>query len=222
VRRALSLAIDRQAIAGSVLQGSRAPATALTPPGTGGYTARATVPANIAEAKKLLAAAGFEGGAGLPVVEFQTRNDEIMPRVAEALQAMWRRDLGLRVTISQLEQKSWIQNQQAGNYSISTAAWTADFPDPVTFLGMFTANSAYNWTGWNHPEYEKLMESAATMADSKQRYELFQRAEELLLNEAPVAPLYYGAQTYLIDSAVRGWEPAPLVFRRFQIVGLKE
>jgi oligopeptide transport system substrate-binding protein len=92
----------------------------------------------------------------------------------------------------------------------------------VTFLGMFTANSAYNWTGWNHPEYEKLMETAAETADAKQRYETFQQAEALLLNEAPVSPLFYGAQTYLIHSAVKGWEPAPLVFRRYQVVELRE
>jgi oligopeptide transport system substrate-binding protein len=220
VRRALSLAIDRRALAESVLQRSRAPAFAITPPGTGGYSARAAVTLKIDEAKKLLAAAGFAEGQGLPVMDIQARNDEIMPRVAEALQAMWQRELGLRTTISQVEQKTWIQNQQTLNYGISTAAWTADFPDPVTFLGMFTANSAYNWTGWNHARYEKLMAAAAAQVDPKQRYETFQEAETLLLDEAPVAPLFYGAQTYLIHPAVKGWEPAPLVFRRFQIVEL--
>jgi oligopeptide transport system substrate-binding protein len=221
VRRALSLAIDRAALARSVLQASRAPATAFTPPDTGGYAARASVPTDFDAARRLLTAAGFDGGRGLPVIDLQVRNDEIMPRVAEALQAMWQRELGLRTTISQVEQKTWIQNQQTSNYGISTAAWTADFPDPVTFLGMFTANSAYNWTGWNHPEYEMLMETAAKTADAQQRFELFQRAEALLLNEAPVSPLYHGAQTYLIHPAVKGWEPAPLVFRRFQLLELQ-
>lgn len=221
VRRALSLAIDRTAIAASVLQGSRAPATAITPPGTGGYTARAAARTNIEEARQLLAAAGFPQGRGLPVIDLQARNDEIMPRVAEALQAMWQRELGFKVTISQVEQKTWVQNMQTGNYRISTSAWTADFPDPVTFLGMFTKNSAYNWTGWTHADYERLLDTAATTADATQRYELFQQAEALLLEESPVTPLYFGAQTYLLHSAVRGWDPAPLIFRRFQIVELK-
>src|SRR5690606_1082314 len=125
VRRALSLAIDRTALARSVLQGSREPAMAMTPPGTGGYTARAAVPTNLEEARSLLAAAGFAGGQNLPVFELSARNDEIMPRVGEALQAMWQRDLGVRTTISQVEQKTWIQNQQTGTYDISTSAWTA-------------------------------------------------------------------------------------------------
>lgn len=221
VRRALSLAIDRDAIARSVLQGSRAPAVAITPPGTGGYTARAAVRTDVAEAKRLLAAAGFPNGQGLPAIDIQCRNDEIMPRLAEALQAMWQRELGLRTTISQLEQKTWIQNQQTLNYGISTAAWTADFPDPVTFLGLFTPNSAYNWTGWKHADYEKLMDTAAATVDAKARYEVLQRAETLLLEEAPVVPVFVGAQTYLIHPAVKGWEPAPLIFRRFQLVDLK-
>jgi oligopeptide transport system substrate-binding protein len=221
VRRALSLAIDRAALAASVLQGSREPANAFTPPGTGGYTARLGIGHDVAEARRLLAAAGFPEGKGFPAIDIQCRNDEIMPRLAEALQAMWQRELGVRLTISQLEQKTWIQNQQNLNYGISTAAWTADFPDPVTFLGMFTANSAYNWTGWKSPGYEKFMDTAAATADPRARYEVLQQAEALLLNEAPVAPIHFGAQTYLIHPAVKGWEPAPLVFRRFQIVELR-
>jgi oligopeptide transport system substrate-binding protein len=86
---------------------------------------------------------------------------------------------------------------------------------------MFTANSAYNWTGWKQENYEKLMDTAAGTADAKERYEVLQRAEELLLNESPVAPVFVGAQTYLIHPAVKGWVPAPLVFRRFQLVTLE-
>jgi oligopeptide transport system substrate-binding protein len=222
VRRALSLAIDRSALAKSVLQGSREPAPAFTPPGTCGYTARAAVPHDVAESKRLLTAAGYPDGKGFPAIDIQCRNDELMPRLAEALQAMWQRELGVRMTISQLEQKTWIQNQQSLNYGISTAAWTADFPDPVTFLGMFTANSAYNWTGWKNPGYEKLMDTAAATADPQARYELLQQAEALLLTEAPVAPIHFGAQTYLIHPAVKGWDPAPLVFRRLQVVELRK
>jgi oligopeptide transport system substrate-binding protein len=221
VRRALALAIDRAALAAGVLQGSRAPAAALTPPQTGGYTARAAAGHDVAEARRLLAAAGFPGGKDFPVIDIQCRNDEIMPRLAEALQAMWQRELGIRTTISQLEQKTWIQNQQNLNYGISTAAWTADFPDPVTFLGLFTGNSAYNWTGWKNAAYEQLMDRAGGTGDAARRYELLQQAEALLLQEAPVAPLCCGAQTYLIHPAVKGWAPAPLVFRRFQLVKLQ-
>ena len=146
------------------------------------------------------------------------RSDEIHQRLAEALQAIWLRELGVRVSIAQVEQKTWIQNQQTLNYGISTAAWTADFPDPVTFLGLFAANGTYNWTGWASPEFDALLQQAAASLDSAPRTELFQQAERRLLEEAPVAPLFFGAQTYLIDPAVRGWEPSLLIFRRYQLV----
>jgi oligopeptide transport system substrate-binding protein len=222
VRRALSLAIDRDQLARSVLQGSRAPARNLTPPHTGPYEAKASVPTDLATARRLLAEAGFPEGRGLPVLELQCRNDEIMPRLAEALQAIWQRDLGVRTTITQLEQKTWIQNQQSLNYTVTTAAWTADFPDPVTFLGLFAAGSAYNWTGWSDATFDQLMREAAGNVPPATRLELFQRAEAQLLESAPIAPLDFGAQTYLIDPAVKGWTPAPLVFRRFQNIELRE
>lgn len=222
VRRALSLALDRDTLARTVLQASRLPAHSLTPPGTGGYTARAAVGIDLATARQLLTDAGFPEGTGLPAIELQVRNDELMPRLAEAMQATWQRELGVRTTITQTEQKVWIQNQQTLAYTISTASWTADFPDPVTFLGLFTSESSYNWTGWKNPAYDKLLTAATATPDPRQRYELFQQAEQLLLEEAPITPLHFGAQTYLLHPAVQGWVPSPLVFRRYQKIALQQ
>ncbi len=221
VRRAFSLAIERDTLARTVLQGSRAPAHAMTPPGTGGYTAKASVPTDVARAKQLLAEAGFPDGRGFPPIDFQVLNNEIHPKLAEALQAAWQRDLGVRVAITPMEQKIWVQNQQTLNYTLTTSAWTGDFPDPVTFLGLFTSDSSYNWTGWKSANYDALLAKAAATLDGARRYEIFQQAETLLLDEAPVAPVFFGAQTYLLHPAVNGWPPAPLVFRRFQLVELK-
>lgn len=221
VRRALSLAIDRDTLSRTVLQASRPAAHAMTPPGTGGYTAKASVPTDVARAKQLLAEAGFPAGRGFPAVDLQVLNNEIHPKLAEALQAAWQRDLGIRISIAPVEQKIWVQNQQTLNYTLTTSAWTGDFPDPVTFLGLFTGDSSYNWTGWKNAKYDELLARAATTLDPAQRYEIFQQAETLLLDEAPVAPVFFGAQTYLLSPAVKGWPPAPLVFRRFQLVELK-
>lgn len=222
VRRALSLAIDRKLLAQSVLQSSRLPAASLTPPHTGGYEAPAIVQADPAAARALLAEAGFAGGAGFPSVELMVRNDEIMPRLAEAIQAMWRTELGIEATITQVEQKTWIQNQQTLNYTVCLSAWTADFPDPLSFLELFLPQGAYNWTGWNNEGYQRrlAMAAAATPGATRVRYAVLRDAEALLLREAPVAPLYFGAQTYLLHPAVKGWAPSPLAFRRFQRVSL--
>jgi oligopeptide transport system substrate-binding protein len=221
VRRALSLAIDRDILARTVLQGSRQPARSLTPPGTGGYLARAVASTDFAAARQLLADAGYPGGHGLPSFEIQTRNDDLNPRLAEAMQAMWLRELGVRTAIAPTEQKIWIQNQKALSYALTIAAWTADFPDPVTFLGLFTSDSAYNWTGWASAEFDGLLVRAAGALDPAQRYELFQQAEKLLLESAPIAPVHFGAQTYLLHPAVKGWVPSLLVFRRYQYLSLQ-
>lgn len=220
VRRALSLALNRDLFADTVLQGSRQAAHTLTPPHTGGYVLPEGIHADFDAARQLLIEAGHGGGEGLPTIDIMVRNDEIMPRLAEAIQAMWRRELGIHTTITQVEQKTWVQNQQTLNYDVAISAWTADFPDPVTFLGLFTGDSSYNWTGWNDAVYNGLLAQAATTPDPDRRYGILRQAETRLLQESPVTPLFFGAQTYLINPAVKGWAPAPLVFRRFQLVHL--
>ena len=85
------------------------------------------------------------------------RNDEVQPPVMEAIQAMWSRELGIHVTLATLEQKTWLQNQQTLNYSISTAGWAGDFLDPVTFLDLFVTGGGNNWTGWGDGAYDTLI-----------------------------------------------------------------
>jgi oligopeptide transport system substrate-binding protein len=221
VRRALSLAIDRESIARNLLHGSRAPAEHFVPPQTAGYESRARMTRNLAEARRLLTEAGYPGGQGLPVFELQVRNDEIQPKMVEAVQDMWQRDLGVHISIAQLEQKVSIQNQTTLNYTIGSNGWVADFADPVTFLDLFVSGGGNNWTGWGHPAYDQLIAAAAKTIDPGQRYELFQQAEALLLEQAPVIPLVFGARNYLIDPSVHGWEPAPLGMYQYKKIYLQ-
>ncbi|HVU31984.1 MAG TPA: peptide ABC transporter substrate-binding protein [Opitutaceae bacterium] len=220
VRRAFALAIDRDAIARTALGGSRPPAYSATPPGTGGYTAQARVDENIAEARRLLAAAGHAGGAGIGRLTLQVRNDELQPTAAEALQAMWQKALGVRIEINPVEQKIWLQNQRTLNYALSTFSWIGDYPDPLTFLGLFTSTNGNNWTGWSDPRYDGLIDRASVMNERAPRLALYQQAEAMLLDASPVTPLFHGAQTYLIDPAVKKWAPALLGSRRYQLVHL--
>ncbi|HEX2861725.1 MAG TPA: peptide ABC transporter substrate-binding protein, partial [Lacunisphaera sp.] len=192
VRRALSLAVDRAAIATSVLRGAGTAAPSLTPPDCAGYTARARVPTDFDAARRLLADAGFPGGAGLPALDLQVRNDEHQPRVAEVLQAQWKKELGVTLTITPLEQKTWVQNQQSLDYTLSGAGWIGDFVDPVTFLDLFVSGGGNNWTGWANPAYDQLIRQAAATPNPAARHELFQRAEAVLLEQAPVAPVFFG------------------------------
>lgn len=220
VRRAFSLAIDREAITEKALRGGETAAYSFTPANLAGYTATANVPTDRHEARRLLAEAGYPNGQNLPEIPLQVRNDSVQPRMAEVLQAQWRAELGANITISQLEQKTWVQNQQRLDYTLSSGGWIGDFVDPVTFLSLFLSTSGNNWTGWNNSEYDAILARAETQTKTESRYASFQQAETLLLGEAPVAPVFFGVRSYLIHPAVRGWEPSLLGQHQYKKVYL--
>lgn len=222
VRRALSLAIDREAISRSVLNGAWPAARSFTPPDSGGYTSRAQIADDFAAARRLLAEAGHPDGRGLPVIPVQVLNDTNQPRIMEAIQEMWQRELGVRISIEPYEQKTLLQNQQALAHTLAILQWNADFADPVTFLALLTTTNGNNWTGWSNQDYDHLIDEAANTANPQARFELFQQAEALMLAAAPVAPLIFKAKTYLLHPAVKNWEPAPLGLHRYQLIRLEK
>ncbi len=220
VRRAFSLAIDRVAISSKALQGATLPAESLTPPNCGGYTARAHVPTDFAAARQLLAEAGFPGGRGIPSVPLQVLNDSRQTRAAEALQAIWLRELGVHITIEPSEQKMWLENQKSMLHTLGFLGWFADYPDPYTFLNLLVTGNGNNWSGWSNPVYDSLIAKAQQTLDPQARFELFQQAEALALEQSPVAPILINTQTYLVSPAVKNWQPAPLLTRRYQVLQL--
>lgn len=221
VRRALARAIDREAIAGNLLYGSRLPAHHFTPPATAGYTARARVPTDFDAARALLAEAGFPGGRGFPRLDIQMNTDAVNSKVLEAIQAMWRRELGIEITLSNADFRVYLDNMRTLSYDLSRARWVGDYNDPNTYLDMFVTNGGNNQTGWSNAEYDRLIAEAGRTADPAARFELFQRAEALLLDEAPVAPVFFGARTYLIHPSVQGWVPSLLGIHRYQTIRLQ-
>ena len=221
VRRALALGLDRAAIAATVFNGARAPARTLVPPNCGGYTVPAGQREDFAAARALLAEAGFPGGKGFPVLPLLVRNDAAMPKVAEVIQAMWQRELGVRITIEPSEQKNWIETQNTLRHTIAIRGWTADFPDPTNFLDPFRGGVAINSSGWARPEFDRLLDQASAALDPAARVALLREAETLLLDDAGLAPLYHSARTYLIHPAVKNWEPAPMGIHRYQLIELR-
>ncbi len=220
LRYALSLGIDRTAIARDVLMGAYEPAHAYTPPDCGGYTPRASVPDDFAEARRLLAEAGYPGGRGLPRFDILSYDTDVSVRVLEAIQSMWANQLGIHVTVSRLEQRTLFADQKSGDYSIAFSAWIADYDDPTTFLNTMVTGGGNNWAKWSDPAYDRLINEAANTADNHRRLELFQQAEAILLKQAPLIPLFYGKQTHLLKPWVRNWHASLLGFVRFQDVWL--
>ncbi len=220
IRRALSLAIDREAIARDVLYQSRTVAYALTPLHTGGYSPEPEAVTDILLAKQLLKEAGYPEGKGFPVLELQMNTDAINTKIFEAVQEMWRHTLGIKINLANLDFRIWLDNQRTLSYQISRSRWVGDFDDPSTYIDLFLSDSGNNRTGWVDPQFDLLDKKANETLDPKTRFSLLQEAESRLLKEAPIAPIFYGTKTYLISPAVHNWESSLLGIHRYQFVDL--
>lgn len=210
VRRALSAAIDRETLTRKLLAGGQKPAATLVPPGLPAYTPPPRPIYDLAEARRLLADAGFPGGRGLPALEILHNSSASRRLICEAIQEMWRRDLGIDVKLSNQEPKVMFAARRSGDYQIILSDWIGDYFDPTTFLDLWRAKSQNNHTGWTDPAYDAVLDGAAAASDSAARASGLQRAETLLLDAAPIAPLYYNTHVYLLQPSVKGWRPNAL------------
>jgi oligopeptide transport system substrate-binding protein len=222
IRRALSLAIDRESIARKILPGGRQPATTFVSPLLLGYTPPARRGYDLPAARQLLAAAGHAGGAGLPPIEILYNNSDILRPVAEAIQQQWRRDLGLDIRLVNQEFKVVFASRRTGDYQILLGSWTADYLDATTFLDMWRSDSGNNHTGWADPAYDALSDRANTIADPAARAAVLAEAEALMLEAAPIVPIYFNTHVYLLHPSVKGWQPTPMDHSDYRYVWLEK
>lgn len=207
VRQALAMAIDRRAITETITRGGEMPAFCLTPPDTAGYTAQARVREDIPAARRLLAEAGYPGGRGFPSVELLFNTLQSHKAVAEALQEMWKKNLHINVRLHNEEWKVYLDTMQHTNYALGRAGWIGDYVDPSTFLDIFTTLSGNNETGWSNPQYDNLCQAASNTGDQAKRFDDFQKAEAILLDQMPIIPIYFYTMPRFIRPSVKGWWP---------------
>ena len=222
VRRALALAVDRDAIVSKILRGGQSPAHAFTPPTTAGYTPSAQIPTDFAAARALLVEAGYPEGKGAPPVELMFNTSESHRAVAEAVQEMWRRELGLDVRLTNQENTSLRAARRGGQFEVLRSVWIGDYEDPLSFLSIWAADSGNNYTGWKNPLYDQLLFEAARTVDATARNALFQKAESILLDDAPLIPIYHYNHVFLIQPSVKGWYPNHLDHHPYKYVYLEQ
>lgn len=210
VRRALNLAIDRVSITRDVLKGSREPWGRVTPAGYPGYEGAAQVVYDPARAREELAKAGFPGGKGFPKLNILFNTSEDHRRIAETIQAMWKRDLGINVELSNQDWGSYLQATTSLQYDVARRAWIGDYLDPNSFLQMLTSGDGNNRSGWSDPEYDALIKQAARTLDPAERFKVLQQAETLAVEAAPFLSIYHYSTIELVKPWVRGLYPTAL------------
>lgn len=221
IRRALALAVDAQEVSRALHAGHR-PAHRLVPPYIPGYPELSedsgTGAYDPAAARGLLSRAGYpvttsrEGGArivharGFPILTFLYNTQATNRLVAAVLQNQWKQHLGIEVRLEARDWTSYLDALDRGEFDIARASWIGDYLDPQTFLDPWVSGGGLNHTGWSSPRYDDLVLAAEQEPDPWARLTLFSQAEALLLEEAPILPLFWYSWTSLRQPAVKGWE----------------
>ena len=221
VRMALSLAIDREAIVTRISKGEEPVAFSFVPTDTAGYTSEHKLVGDVAAAKQLLAEAGYPDGAGMPPVEILFNSSENHKLIAEAIQQMWKDNLNVSVTLTNQEWGVYLSSLTQLNYGIARSAWYADVLDPINFLECFESDSGNNRTGWTNAQYDSLIDQARATVDPAERLAVLQKAEQVLLDESPIAPIYFYTKKFLMSPDVKNVHRNRLAYYNYKFVSVE-
>lgn len=227
IRKAFSLAIDRNYIVENVNQAGEVPATGYVPAGVndakgpggddfrtvgGEYysVAEEDYEKNCEEARALLAEAGYPNGEGLTVEYMYNTNDK-HKAIGEALQNMWKEQLGVTVNLSNQDWNVFLESRKQGDYQIARNGWIADYNDPCSFLDMWYTDGGNNDAQYSNPAYDAQIDAAKATANQDERMKAFHTAEDILIKEDSVlAPVYFYTQPYMLAPDIEGMYYTPL------------
>ena len=220
VRKALSLAIDRDYVAGTIMQGTYEPAYNFVGPGivdengmfydnaNGGKTYISDdYDANLEEAKQLLADAGYPNGEGFPTIEYSTNDAGYHTPVAEYVQQAWG-ELGITVNINKVEWASFLPMRRAGDYDVSRNGWSMDYNDPSNMIELFTTTNGNNDGKYSNPEFDAAIE-ASKVADKSVHFQKLHEAEDILMADAACIPVAYYNDFWLQSPSLKGTWHSP-------------
>ena len=210
VRRAFNMAIDKERMSKHVLASFQPPATGLVPDmfeGIMSYVAPKGDSFDPGMARDLLAAAGFPGGAGLPPIEIVYNTYETHRQIAEYVQRNLQENLGVKVTVNNMEWKSLLKEVRQGNFQIARTSWCKDYPDPMTFLTVYHSQAENNYARYDNPAYDGLLDQILSEIDTRKRNVMMCVAEKVLQRDLPLSPFYFYTRAYLLSPFVKGFEP---------------
>ena len=220
VRKALALAIDRDYVANTIMQGTYTPAYNLVGPGivdengmfydnaNGGKTYISDdYDANLEEAKKLLADAGYPNGEGFPTIEYSTNDAGYHVPLAEYLQQAWG-DLGITLTINKMEWSSFTPARRAGEYDVARNGWVMDYNDPSNMVELFCTDNGNNDGKYSNPDFDAAIE-ASKVADAAEHFAQLHKAEDILMEDMGCIPVAYYNDFWLQSPSLKGTWHSP-------------
>lgn len=211
VRKAFSMAVDREMLVNNVIKGGKQPAYAWVPPGlknpVTGKDFREEggdfVKYDPEEARKLLAEAGYPNGEGLPDITILYNTNELNKAVAEVIQSMWKKNLNVEVELLNQEFKVYLDARNQGDFQVARASWIGDYADPMTFMDVYLDSN--NDGQYHNPQYNDLVLLAQSTSDQTIRMQAMHEAEKILMNDNVVLPIYYTTQPYIAQPYVKGY-----------------
>ena len=218
VRKALSLAIDRDYVANTIMQGTYSTADIIVGPGivdeNGYFHDNGNAPyisadyeANMAEAKKLLEEAGYPNGEGYPTIEYSTNDAGYHVPLAEYLQQTWG-DLGITLTINKMEWSAFTAARRAGEYDVARNGWVMDYNDPSNMLDLFCSGNGNNDGKYSNPDFDAAID-ASRVADSAEHFAQLHKAEDILMEDMGCLPIAYYNDYWLQSSSLKGTWHSP-------------
>jgi oligopeptide transport system substrate-binding protein len=214
VRKAFSMAFDRQRFIDVVMRGQALPAIGPFPPGLPGFSYQLKgLPYDPAQARELLKKSKYGGVEGLPPIVYTNSGigSSVSPRVA-AIAEMWEQNLGVTLKIENIEYNYYTEQIYSGNHGqIFSGGWCADYPDPENFADvLFHSDSNQNQGGYSNPELDALLEKARVEQDVTKRIAMYQQAEQMIVDDAPVLFTTNSLSYQLVQPYVKGFVFTPI------------